>query len=48
MRFTKSRGVFPKATKSSGDSSMRLDVRHRFVYDTERHMYDLVERETVG
>lgn len=39
---------FPNATKSSVDSSMRLDVRHRFVYDKDSHLYALAEREIVG
>lgn len=30
---------FPNATKSSIDGSMRLDTRHRFKYDVERHVY---------
>lgn len=39
---------FPNATKSSVDSSMRLDTRHRFVYDKDTHLYALAEREIVG
>lgn len=39
---------FPNATKSSVDSSMRLDTRHRFVYDKDSHLYALAEREIVG
>lgn len=46
--YQKTQEFFPNATKSSVDSSMRLDVRHRFVYDKERHMYALVEHKPVG
>lgn len=46
--YQKTLEFFPHATKSSVDSSMRLDVRHRFVYDKERHMYALVEHKPVG
>ena len=34
---------FPNSTKSSMESSMRLDARHRFKYDVERHAYVLVD-----
>lgn len=35
---------FPNATKSSIDGCMRLDTRHRFKYDVERHVYVLVDQ----
>ena len=34
---------FPNSTKSSMEGSMRLDARHRFKYDVERHAYVLVD-----
>lgn len=36
---------FPNSTKSSVEGSMRLDARHRFVFDKEKHLYSLVEHE---
>lgn len=35
---------FPNATTSSIDGCMRLDTRHRFKYDVERHVYVLVDQ----
>lgn len=35
---------FPNATKSSMDGYMRLDTKHRFKYDVERHGYVLVDQ----
>lgn len=46
--YQKTQEFFPNATKSSVDSSMRLDTRHRFVYDKDSHLYALAEREIVG
>lgn len=40
------KAFFPNSTKSSIEGSMRLDARHRFKYDVERHVYFLVDHST--
>lgn len=43
--YPKVKVFFPNTTKLSLKASMRLDAKHRFMYDKENHVYVLVEQD---